>query len=108
MVCKNVNYIAVVLAILYVFYQNKTAKVLTEQRKIITFATILLNTNKKNVIQNMKELVKYLGVVLILIGVVIFIIYSQTVGGGNGYLWGGLTCVILGFIAHIYLNKYIK
>lgn len=56
----------------------------------------------------MKELVKYLGVVLILIGVVIFIIYSQTVGGGNGYLWGGLTCVILGFIAHIYLNKYIK
>ena len=56
----------------------------------------------------MKELLKYLGIVLILIGVVIFIIYSQTTGAGNGYLWTGLGCVVVGFIAHIYLNKYVK
>lgn len=56
----------------------------------------------------MNELLKYLGVIIILIGIVIFIIYSQTTGGGNGYLWGGLLCVLVGFFAHIYLNKYIK
>lgn len=56
----------------------------------------------------MNNLVKYLGIVLILIGVIIFIVYSQTTGAGNGYLWSGLACVIAGFIAHIFLNKYIK
>lgn len=56
----------------------------------------------------MNDLLKYLGVVIILIGVVIFIVYSQTTGAGNGYLWAGLACVVVGLIAHIYLNKYIK
>lgn len=56
----------------------------------------------------MKDLVKYLGVVLALIGVVIFVVYSQIPGGGNGYLVAGLACVIAGIIAHVYLNKYIK
>lgn len=56
----------------------------------------------------MNNFLKYLGVILILIGVAIFVIYSHTQGAGNGYLWSGLACVIIGFIAHIYLNKYIK
>lgn len=56
----------------------------------------------------MNEFIKYLGVILMLVGVVIFIVYSQTTGAGNGYLWAGLACVIVGFFAHIYLNKYVK
>ncbi len=56
----------------------------------------------------MNELIKFLGVVLILIGVVIFVVYSQTMGAGNGYLVAGSVFVLVGLIAHILINKYLK
>lgn len=56
----------------------------------------------------MNELVKFLGVILILIGVIIFVVYSQTMGAGNMYLVAGTTLVLVGLIAHILLNKYVK
>lgn len=56
----------------------------------------------------MNSFLKYAGVIIILIGVAIFVVYANTEGGGNGYLWSGLACVIAGLIAHIFLNKYIK
>ncbi|MBO8439088.1 MAG: hypothetical protein IAC51_00375 [bacterium] len=55
----------------------------------------------------MKEFVKYLGVVLALIGVVIFIAYSQMIGGSNSYLVAGMACVTLGVVAHILINKFV-
>lgn len=56
----------------------------------------------------MKELVKYLGVILALVGVVFFIVYSQTMGAGNGLLITGMAFVVVGIIAHILLNKFIQ
>lgn len=56
----------------------------------------------------MNEIIKYAGVILILIGVVIFVAYSVTHGAGNGYLLSGGCCVLAGLIAHILLNKYMK
>ncbi|MBO7165652.1 MAG: hypothetical protein J6V60_06180 [Muribaculaceae bacterium] len=57
----------------------------------------------------MKELINYLGVVLMLIGVAIFVYYHFCViGGGNGFLYAGLGCVLAGLFAHIILNKRIR
>ncbi|MFI3296041.1 MAG: hypothetical protein R3Y59_00240 [bacterium] len=56
----------------------------------------------------MKEIVKYLGVILILIGVGIFFYYSTLVGAHNGLLYGGISCVVGGLIVHILLNKYLR
>ena len=57
----------------------------------------------------MKELINYLGVVLMLIGVAIFVYYHFCViGGGNGFLYAGLGCVLAGLFAHITLNKRIR
>ena len=57
----------------------------------------------------MKELINYLGVILMLIGVAIFVYYHfMVIGGGNGYLYAGIICVLGGLIAHILLNKRIR
>lgn len=57
----------------------------------------------------MKELINYLGVILMLIGVAIFVYYHfAVIGGGNGYLYVGLGCVLAGLFAHIIVNKRIR
>ena len=57
----------------------------------------------------MKELVNYLGVILMLICVAVFVYYHfAVIGGGNGYLYVGLGCVIAGLFAHIIVNKRIR
>ncbi len=56
----------------------------------------------------MKDLIKNLGIVLVLLGVVVFVIYSQSIGANNGLLIAGLSLEIVGFFAHILLNKYVK
>jgi hypothetical protein len=57
----------------------------------------------------MKELINYLGVLLMLIGVAVFVYYHfAVIGGGNGYLYVGLVCVLAGLLSHIILNKRIR
>ena len=57
----------------------------------------------------MKELINYLGIILMLIGVAVFVYYHfAVIGGGNGYLYVGLGCVIAGLFAHIIVNKRIR
>jgi hypothetical protein len=57
----------------------------------------------------MKELINYLGVLLMLIGVAVFVYYHfAVIGGGNGYLYVGLSCVLAGLLSHIFLNKRIR
>lgn len=57
----------------------------------------------------MKELINYLGVLLMLIGVAVFVYYHfAVIGGGNGYLYVGLGCVLAGLLSHIILNKRIR
>ena len=72
------------------------------------FINLLTYHNTNNFI-NMKELVNYLGVILMLIGVAVFVYYHfAVIGGGNGYLYVGLGCVIAGLFAHIIVNKRIR
>ncbi len=56
----------------------------------------------------MKEIVKYLGVLIILIGVGIFYYYSTLVGAHNELLYSGIGCVMGGLIVHILLNKFLR
>lgn len=55
----------------------------------------------------MKELLKNLGIVLVLAGVVILVIYNYTNEPSNAYLWSAIACMVTGLIGHILLNKYI-
>ncbi len=56
----------------------------------------------------MKEFLKYLGVIITLIGVCVFIAYALTSTPTNAYLITGLSLVIVGILAQIVLNKYIQ
>ena len=76
--------------------------------RVSFFCLLCMRKNRNNQIYLvMKEFVKYLGVVLALIGVVIFIAYSQMIGGSNSYLVAGMACVTLGVVAHILINKFV-
>lgn len=57
----------------------------------------------------MKEFINYIGVLLMLIGVGIFVYYHFAVTGeGNIYLYAGMGCVLVGLVSHIFLNKRIR
>ena len=59
----------------------------------------------------MKGLISYLGVIIILVGVGIFMYYHFVVaatGANNTYLYAGSSCVILGAVLYYFLNKYLK
>lgn len=56
----------------------------------------------------MKELLKNLGVLLVLVGVVILVIYNFVSQPSNAYLWSALACIVVGILGHIFLNKYIN
>ncbi len=53
----------------------------------------------------MNELVKNLGVIVLLIGVVILAVPALTGGLTNAILMTGLGAIILGYIGHIVINK---
>jgi len=56
----------------------------------------------------MKELLKNLGPILILIGVIILTIYFFTQSNSNVYLASAGIIMIIGFLGHIIINKQLK
>ncbi len=53
----------------------------------------------------MNNLLKYLGVIVLLIGVAVLAVPAITGGMSNTILIAGLALVIIGYFAHIILNK---
>ena len=53
----------------------------------------------------MNEFLKYLGVIVLLIGVAILAVPALTGGMTNSILLTGLTLIIVGYLGHIALNK---
>ncbi|MDR1407548.1 MAG: hypothetical protein LBJ23_05825 [Tannerella sp.] len=51
---------------------------------------------------------KYLGILILLIGVVILTVPTIVGQSSNTFLLVGLTTIIVGFFAHIILNKKIE
>lgn len=56
----------------------------------------------------MKQLVKYLGIIIILIGVAILAIPQFMGVTTNTTLGIGLVVMIIGLIAHIVINRYVE
>ncbi len=56
----------------------------------------------------MNQFLKYLGVIILLIGVIILAIPALTTGTSNALLGTGLGVILLGYIAHIVINKRIE
>ncbi len=56
----------------------------------------------------MSELIKNLGVIVLLIGVVILVVPFLTGGMNNSILLSGLGVIILGYLSHIFINKRIE
>ena len=56
----------------------------------------------------MNNLVKYLGVIILLVGVAILAVPSFMGTSSNGVLVAGLACVIAGFIGHIFINNRVQ
>lgn len=53
----------------------------------------------------MSELMKNLGVIVLLIGVVILAVPAMTGGLTNTVLMTGLVVIVVGYLGHIFLNK---
>ncbi|WP_459188963.1 hypothetical protein ACGE0T_02455 [Parabacteroides sp. APC149_11_2_Y6] len=53
----------------------------------------------------MNELLKNLGVIILLIGVIILAVPALNGGISNSILLAGLGVIILGYISHIVINK---
>lgn len=53
----------------------------------------------------MSELMKNLGVIVLLIGVVILAVPAMTGGLTNAVLMTGLIVIVVGYLSHIFLNK---
>lgn len=56
----------------------------------------------------MNELIKNLGVIVLLIGVIVLAIPAFNGGMTNTILLAGLGLIILGFLGHIVINKRIE
>ena len=56
----------------------------------------------------MSELVKNLGVIVLLIGVIILAVPAITGGVTNTILIAGLAVIILGYVGHIVTNKKME
>ena len=56
----------------------------------------------------MSELVKNLGVIVLLIGVIILAVPAITGGVTNTILIAGLAVIILGYVDHIVINKKME
>lgn len=53
----------------------------------------------------MNELIKNLGVIVLLIGVAILAVPTLTGGMSNTILLAGLGLIIFGYLGHIFINK---
>ncbi|WP_204244968.1 hypothetical protein [Parabacteroides sp. An277] len=53
----------------------------------------------------MSELMKNLGVIVLLIGVVILAVPAMTGGMTNAVLMTGLIVIVVGYLSHIFINK---
>ena len=53
----------------------------------------------------MSELMKNLGVIVLLIGVVILAVPAMTGGLTNAVLMTGLIVIVVGYLSHIFINK---
>ncbi|MCD7977225.1 MAG: hypothetical protein LUG51_08715 [Tannerellaceae bacterium] len=53
----------------------------------------------------MNDFVKYVGVLVLLIGVVILAVPAITGGMSNTILLAGLGVILVGYIGHIFINK---
>ena len=56
----------------------------------------------------MNQLVKYLGIILVLVGVIVLVLHSLVENATNTYLWIGLGAVVAGIITHIVMQKRLK
>ena len=56
----------------------------------------------------MKEFAKYIGVLVMLIGVAVLVIPFMANGGGNTNLIIGMAMVVNGLLGHIYINNMKK
>lgn len=56
----------------------------------------------------MNEVVKNLGVIVLLIGVIILAVPAITGGITNTILIAGLAVIILGYLGHIFINKKVQ
>ncbi|WP_329904281.1 hypothetical protein [Porphyromonas pogonae] len=56
----------------------------------------------------MNDFMKYLGVVILLVGVLVLAIPALTNTSSNGTLWTGLILIIAGFFTHIFINRKIE
>lgn len=56
----------------------------------------------------MNELVKNLGVIVLLIGVIVLVVPALTGSLTNTILLAGLGIIILGYISHIFINKRME
>ena len=56
----------------------------------------------------MNELIKNLGVIVLLIGVIILAVPALTGGISNSILLTGLGLVLLGYFGHIVINKRVE
>lgn len=56
----------------------------------------------------MNELLKNLGVIILLIGVLILAVPAMTSGLSNTILLTGLGVIILGYLSHIVINKRLE
>ncbi len=56
----------------------------------------------------MNEIIKNLGVILLLVGVIILAVPALTGGMTNGILIAGLGVIILGYLGHIVINKKVE
>lgn len=75
-------------------------------RVIITLFAIEKEIYKTSITMN--GLIKNLGVIVLLIGVVILAVPFLTGGMTNGILITGLLVIVLGYLGHIVINKRVE
>ncbi len=56
----------------------------------------------------MNELIKNLGVIVLLVGVVILAVPALTGGMTNAILLTGLVVIVIGYLSHIIINKRVE
>lgn len=56
----------------------------------------------------MNEFLKYLGVIIVLLGVVTFALYYYVFPNSNTCLVLGGAALIIGFFAHVLVNRFMK
>ncbi len=56
----------------------------------------------------MKNVLKYLGPILVLVGVIILALYFFGVGNSNAYLASAGIIMLVGVVSHVLLNKYVS